>query len=205
MTKAMTEVKLKPCPFCGSEDFVLGFHEGHNEMRVKCKRCKTLFTIFDTPENAPKLWNRRTYCYQAERAVQDMTAEKAIEVLNKIGEETNIEDTLKNLSNSNIFTALKLAVHALEKQVAKKLKEVIRTSSNKKSRVKAFEHNYNHQNWQDPVPIPEYKECQWTDYQCPICNALIKEGRPEFCWCCGQAFDWSDETESENNEKRDNS
>lgn len=53
MTKAMTEVRLKPCPFCGSEDFVLGFHEGHNEMRVKCKRCKTLFTIFDTPENAP--------------------------------------------------------------------------------------------------------------------------------------------------------
>lgn len=182
MTKAMTEVKLKPYPFCGSEDFVLGFHEGHNEMRVKCKRCKTLFTIFDTPENAPKLWNRRTYCYQAERAVQDMTAEKAIEVLNKIGEETNIEDTLKNLSNSNIFTALKLAVHALEKQVAKKLKEVIRTSSNKKSRVKAFEHNYNHRNWQDQVPIPEYKEWQWTDYQCPICNALIKEGRPEFCW-----------------------
>lgn len=168
MTKAMTEVKLKPYPFCGSEDFVLGFHEGHNEMRVKCKRCKTLFTIFDTPENAPKLWNRRTYCYQAERAVQDMTAEKAIEVLNKIGEETNIEDTLKNLSNSNIFTALKLAVHAFEKQVAKKLKEVIRTSSNKKSRVKAFEHNYNHQNWQDQVPIPEYKEWQWTDYQCPI-------------------------------------
>lgn len=30
---------------------------------------------------------------------------------------------------------------------------------------------------------------------------LIKEGRPEFCWRCGQAFDWSDETESENNEK----
>lgn len=82
---------------------------------------------------------------------------------------------------------------------------MIRTSSNKKSRVKAFEHNYNHQNWQDQVPIPEYKEWQWTDYQCPICNALIKEGRPEFCWRCGQAFDWSDETESENNEKRDNS
>nr|DAH25628.1 MAG TPA: restriction alleviation protein [Caudoviricetes sp.] len=50
MTKEMTEVRLKPCPFCGSEDFVLGFHEGHNEMRVKCKRCKTLFTIFDTLE-----------------------------------------------------------------------------------------------------------------------------------------------------------
>lgn len=143
-------------------------------------RSKTLFTIFDTPENAPKLWNRRTYCYQAERAVQDMTAEKAIEVLNKIGEETNIEDTLKNLSNSNIFTALKLAVHALEKQVAKKLKEVIRTSSNKKSRVKAFEHNYNHQNWQDQVPIPEYKEWQWTDYQCPICNASSKRADLNF-------------------------
>lgn len=123
MTKAMTEVRLKPFPFCGSEDFVQGFREKPNEMRVKCKRCKTLFTIFDTPENAPKLWNRRTYCYQAERAVQDMTAEKAIEVLNEIGEGANIEDMLKNLSNSNTFTALKLAVHALEKQVAKNLKK----------------------------------------------------------------------------------
>lgn len=128
---------------------------------------------------------------------------KQIEVIGNIydnhelveGEEKNIEDTLKNLSNSNTFTALKLAVHALEKQVPKKLKEVTRTSSNKKSRVKAFEHNYNHQNWQDPVPIPEYKEWQWTDYQCPICNALIKEGRPEFCWRCGQAFEWSKEGE----------
>lgn len=164
-------------------------------MRVKCKRCKTLFTIFDTPENAPKLWNRRTYCYQAERAVQDMTAEKAIEVLNGIGEGANIEDMLKNLSNSNTFTALKLAVHALEKQLPKKLKEVTRTSSNKKSRIEAWEHNYNHKNWEDPVPIPEHKECQWTDYQCPVCKALTKDGGPEFCWRCGQAFDWSKEGE----------
>ena len=29
MTKAMTEVKLKPYPFCGSEDFVLGFHNAY--------------------------------------------------------------------------------------------------------------------------------------------------------------------------------
>lgn len=174
MTKAMTEVRLKPCPFCGSEDFVLGFHEGHNEMRVKCKRCKTLFTIFDTPENAPKLWNRRTYCYQAERAVQDMTAEKAIEVLNEIGEGANIEDTLKNLSNSNTFTALKLAVHALEKKVPKKpIKSVIR-----------------------------YVQT----YKCPFClKTFYGKGVRNYCYHCGQAFDWSDEMESENNEKRDNS
>lgn len=133
MTKAMTEVKLKPCPFCGSEDFVLGFREKPNEMRVKCKRCKTLFTIFDTPENAPKLWNRRTYCYQAERAVQELP---------------------------------------------KKLKEVTRTSSNKKSRIEAWEHNYNHPNWQDPVPIPEHKEWKWTDYQCPL---LLKKRRCKKC------------------------
>lgn len=49
-----------------------------------------------------------------------MTVEKAIEVLNEIGEETKIEDTLKNLSNSNTFTALKIAVHALKKRVPKK-------------------------------------------------------------------------------------
>lgn len=161
----MPELKLKPCPFCGSEDFIQGFREGHNEMRIKCKRCKTLFTIFDTPENAPKLWNRRTYCYQSERTVQDMTTEKAIEVLNGIGEGANIEDMLKKLSSFNTYNALKIAVNALEKQLPKKLKEVTRTSSNKKSRVKAFEHNYNHENWQDPVPIPEHKEWQWTDYQ----------------------------------------
>lgn len=177
MTKAMTEVKLKPCPFCGSEDFVLGFHEGHNEMRVKCKMCKTLFTIFDTPENAPKLWNRRTYCYQAERTVQDMTAEKAIEVLNGIGEETNIEDTLKNLSNSNTFTALKLAAHALEKRVPKK-----------------------------PIKFDEQVIRYVQIYKCPFCLKAFTDGRVlNYCYHCGQAFDWSDEMESENNEKRDNS
>lgn len=133
-------------------------------------------------------------------SVHDMTTEKAIEVLNGIGEGANIEDMLKNLSNLNTFKAIRLAVHALEKQLPKKLKEVTRTSSNKKSRIEAWEHNYNHKNWEDPVPIPEHKECQWTDYQCPVCNALTKEGRPEFCWRCGQAFDWSDEVESENNE-----
>lgn len=170
----MTEVKLKPCPFCGSEDFVQGFREKPNEMRIKCKRCKTLFTIFDTPENAPKLWNRRTYCYQAERAVQDMTAEKAIEVLNEICEETNIEDTLTNLSNSNTFTALKIAVHALEKKVPKKpIKSVIR-----------------------------YVQT----YKCPFClKTFYGKGVRNYCYHCGQAFDWSDEMESENNEKRDNS
>lgn len=165
----MPELKLKPCPFCGSEDFIQGFREGHNEMRVKCKRCKTLFTIFDTPENAPKLWNRRTYCYQSERTVQDMTTEKAIEVLNGIGEGANIEDMLKNLSSLNTYNALKLAVHALEKRVAKKPlksdKQVIRY-----------------------VQI----------YKCPTCGkGFTGTGLLNYCYRCGQAFDWSDETEGE--------
>lgn len=140
-------------------------------------RSKTLFTIFDTPENAPKLWNRRTYCYQAERAVQDMTAEKAIEVLNEIGEGANIEDTLKNLSNSNTFTALKLAAHALEKRVPKK-----------------------------PIKSDEQVIRYVQIYKCPFCLKAFTDGRVlNYCYHCGQSFDWSDEMESENNEKRDNS
>lgn len=163
MTKTMTEVKPKPCPFCGSEDFVLGFREKPNEMRVKCKRCKTLFTIFDTPENAPKLWNRRTYCYQAERAVQAMTTKKAIEVLNGIGEGANIEDMLKNLSNLNTFKAIKLAVHALEKRVPKK-----------------------------PIKFDEQVIRYVQIYKCPFCLKAFTDGRVlNYCYHCGQAFDWS--------------
>lgn len=175
----MTEFKLKPCPFCGNDDFVQGFHEKPNEMRVKCKRCKTLFMILDTPENAPKLWNRRTYCYQAERGVLAMTTKKAIEVLNGIGEEKNIEDVLKNLSNLNTYKAIRLAVHALEKRVPKK-----------------------------PILSDEQVIRYVQTYKCPFClKTFTGKGVSNYCYHCGQAFDWSDEdeTEGENNEKRDNS
>lgn len=127
MTKAMTEVELKPCPF--------------------------------------------------ERAVQDMTAEKAIEVLNEIGEGANIEDMLKNLSNLNTYKAIRLAVHALEKRVPKK-----------------------------PIKYDELVIPYVQIYKCPFCLKAFTDGRVlNDCYHCGQAFDWSDEMESENNEKRDNS
>lgn len=33
---------------------------------------------------------------------------------------------------------------------------------------------------------------QTVDCQCPNCNALTKEGKPNFCWNCGQKLDWSE-------------
>ncbi len=35
-------------------------------------------------------------------------------------------------------------------------------------------------------------EYEYTDYRCPVCGALTKDGTPNYCWNCGQALDWSD-------------
>lgn len=54
----MSELKLKPCPKCGSNDFVHGYLTNRDETKIRCMNCKILFCIFDTPENAIKLWNK---------------------------------------------------------------------------------------------------------------------------------------------------
>lgn len=53
----MSDLKLKPCPKCGSNDLIYGFLENRDEMKIICKKCGILFTIFQTPEKAVKLWN----------------------------------------------------------------------------------------------------------------------------------------------------
>lgn len=72
----------------------------------------------------------------------------------------------------------------------KKPKEVLRTGCNNKSVREALEHNYNRLNAENQIPVPKYREWKATDYQCPNCNALTKEGEPNYCWNCGQKLDW---------------
>lgn len=50
--------KVEPCPKCGSNDLVHGYLTNRDETKIRCMNCKILFCIFDTPENAIKLWNK---------------------------------------------------------------------------------------------------------------------------------------------------
>lgn len=57
-----------------------------------------------------------------------------------------------------------------------------------------------------PIPVDEQVIRYVTTYECPFClKTFTGKGVSNYCYHCGQAFDWSDEMESENNEKRDNS
>lgn len=78
---------------------------------------------------------------------------------------------------------------AVEKQIPKRLKICTRSSCNRDSIREAVEYNCLHS--QDPIPMPKYKEWKWTDYQCPVCNFLVKDGKPNYCYNCGQVLDWS--------------
>ena len=56
--------KLKPCPFCGSEDVVVNSigadtPEITEEYYVECVNCGSQTKLVDTPELAVKWWNTR--------------------------------------------------------------------------------------------------------------------------------------------------
>jgi Lar family restriction alleviation protein len=51
--------KLKPCPFCGSEEIVAKDHHGNGISYVECVECGTLGPYSNTVEDAIKWWNRR--------------------------------------------------------------------------------------------------------------------------------------------------
>ena len=62
--RKMSEIKLKPCPFCGGEaEFVLGeeYREEHKQSKdwIQCSSCGIETPYFDTPEKAAEAWNRR--------------------------------------------------------------------------------------------------------------------------------------------------
>lgn len=114
-----------------------------------------------------------------------MTPQEAIEQIDRM-----IEFENKCIPNAKRIEALEIAKLALEKQISQKVKKVKRTSCNIKtiSEITKF-NSYNPSNKKD---VPEYKEYKYSDYLCPSCNALTKDGTSDYCWRCGQALDWSD-------------
>lgn len=59
----MSEIKLKPCPFCGGEAFCYVSGRIEPEMPdmfwVRCKKCDVVTKSYTTREKAIKKWNRR--------------------------------------------------------------------------------------------------------------------------------------------------
>ena len=68
----MSEIKLKPCPFCGNEaeiyepkSYINGYYYTHGYC-IRCSVCKLQFGYdedykgsFKTPEDAAEAWNTR--------------------------------------------------------------------------------------------------------------------------------------------------
>ena len=51
--------KLKPCPFCGSEDVYIETFNGETEARVRCAGCGTMSGFFNDVASAANTWNYR--------------------------------------------------------------------------------------------------------------------------------------------------
>ena len=59
----MSELQVKPCPFCGSEHVLLR-HEFGRTYYVRCLHCG-LFSKFEkTPEDAIEAWNRERHQHE---------------------------------------------------------------------------------------------------------------------------------------------
>lgn len=56
----MSELKLKPCPFCGGELEMSSYcNFGDWFYFAMCPKCRAKSDVFDTPEKAAAAWNRR--------------------------------------------------------------------------------------------------------------------------------------------------
>ena len=53
----MTEIELKPCPFCGSDDVICGRFE--DVYYVECLYCGAKVESYNGPEDAVAGWNTR--------------------------------------------------------------------------------------------------------------------------------------------------
>lgn len=84
------------------------------------------------------------------------------------------------------FQGLSVAKEALEKRIPKKPEPFERTAHDFQSDV------CKHSHYPCEYIKPFNHEYKYTDYKCPVCGKLTKDGTPRFCWCCGQALDWSD-------------
>ena len=52
----MSEIKLKPCPFCGGKAEII---KTYSTIWVKCLDCHASTTCRPTEAEAAKIWNRR--------------------------------------------------------------------------------------------------------------------------------------------------
>jgi len=57
--------KLKKCPFCGGEAYILGWKadkafEGEDTYTIRCYKCKISIAINGTKQQAIEAWNKRT-------------------------------------------------------------------------------------------------------------------------------------------------
>lgn len=57
----MENNKLKPCPFCGSENVKIFEYRGTSKFYVICKNCFTPVGIYDGKDEATKRWNTRAW------------------------------------------------------------------------------------------------------------------------------------------------
>lgn len=53
----MTDAKLKPCPFCGSDQ--IEHIDWYHNVRMRCVLCDTLGTSCERLDQAIAAWNRR--------------------------------------------------------------------------------------------------------------------------------------------------
>lgn len=56
----MDEKKLKPCPFCQSDDVDAEFARGHKYVSSGCMNCGASGPDAETVDEAVKLWNTRS-------------------------------------------------------------------------------------------------------------------------------------------------
>ena len=74
----MTETKLKPCPFCGSEAVILGEDDGMYQ--VVCPNCAANIDNYDyEKEVAAEKWNKRKI--EDARATEIKRLREALEVI----------------------------------------------------------------------------------------------------------------------------
>ena len=89
----MSEIKLKPCPFCGGEAFCYVSGRIEPEMPdmfwVRCKNCDVVTKSYTTREKAIKKWNTRALGWipVEERLPEDERANYEVTFINECGYE----------------------------------------------------------------------------------------------------------------------
>ena len=57
----MNDIKLKPCPFCGSLSPKIIGSDKYSDYIARCYDCGASSDYFDSKEKAAEAWNRRSY------------------------------------------------------------------------------------------------------------------------------------------------